>query len=128
MTSRIRHITVDSADPWAQAGFWSQVVGYPVADGDEPGDDEVLIVAPDDAGPGMLFIAVPEGKSGKNRLHVDVQPGDRTRDEEVDRLLGLGATLVADHRRPDGTGWAVLGDPEGNEFCVERSAGERPTG
>jgi predicted enzyme related to lactoylglutathione lyase len=52
-------------------------------------------------------------------------PTDRTRDEEVERLLGLGATLVADHRRPDGSGWAVLADPEGNEFCVERSAAER---
>jgi predicted enzyme related to lactoylglutathione lyase len=48
-------------------------------------------------------------------------PTDRTRDEEVERLLGIGATLVADHRRPDGQGWVVLADPEGNEFCVLRS-------
>ncbi len=61
----------------------------------------------------------------KNRLHVDLQPTDRTRDEEVARLLGIGATLYADHRRPDGKGWAVLADPEGNEFCVERSDAER---
>ena len=125
MTSHIRHITVDSADPWAQAGFWSQVVGYPVAEGDEPGDDEVLIVAPDGAGPGMLFIAVPEGRSGKNRWHLDVQPADRTRDEEVERLLGLGATLAHDRRNGPDRGWAVLADPEGNLFCVERSAAER---
>jgi catechol 2,3-dioxygenase-like lactoylglutathione lyase family enzyme len=126
MTAHIRHITVDSADPWAQAGFWSQVVGYPVAEGDEPGDDEVLIVAPDTAGPGMLFISVPEGRSGKNRWHLDVQPADRTRDEEVERLLGIGATTHEDHRNADGTGWVTMADPEGNLFCVERSAAERP--
>jgi predicted enzyme related to lactoylglutathione lyase len=125
MTSHIRHITVDSADPWAQAAFWSQVVGYPVADGDEPGDDEVLIVAPDGAGPGMLFIAVPEGRSGKNRWHLDVQPAERTRDEEVERLLGIGATTHEDHREPDGTGWVTMADPEGNLFCVERGVAER---
>jgi hypothetical protein len=61
----------------------------------------------------------------KNRVHLDVAPTGTTRDEEVSRLLDLGATLVDDQRRPDGTGWAVLGDPEGNEFCVERSAAER---
>ena len=43
----------------------------------------------------------------------------------MERLLGIGATLVADHRRPDGTGWVVLADPEGHEFCVERSAADR---
>jgi predicted enzyme related to lactoylglutathione lyase len=122
MSADIRHITFDSADPWAQAAFWSQVTGYPVADGDEPGDDEVLLEAP--AGPGVLFVRVPDAKTVKNRVHLDVQPSDRTRDEEVERLLGLGATLVDDRRRPDG-GWAVLADPEGNEFCVERSAAER---
>jgi len=56
-----------------------------------------------------------------------VRPTDRTRDDEVTRLLELGATLIDDRRNPDGTGWAVLGDPEGNEFCVERSAAERST-
>jgi hypothetical protein len=75
--------------------------------------------------PCLLFIQVPESKSVKNRAHLDLMPTDRSRDEEVDRLLGLGGTLFADHRRPDGTGWAVLADPEGNEFCVERSAAER---
>ncbi len=68
---------------------------------------------------------MPEPKSVKNRVHLDLMPIDHSRDEEVERLLALGATLVADHRRPDGTGWAVLTDPESNEFCVERSAAER---
>ncbi|GAB1692485.1 hypothetical protein KRM28CT15_42880 [Krasilnikovia sp. M28-CT-15] len=57
--------------------------------------------------------------------HVDVKPTDRTRDEEVTRLLNASARLVSDQRRSDGTGWAVLADPEGNEFCVERSDDER---
>jgi hypothetical protein len=70
----------------------------------------------------------PEPKSQKNRIHFDLQPQDRTREEEVERLLALGATLVDDRRRSDGTGWAVLADPEGNEFCVERGAGERAAG
>jgi predicted enzyme related to lactoylglutathione lyase len=60
----------------------------------------------------------------KNRLHLCLQP-DIPRDEEVERLLGLGATLADDRRNADGTGWAVLTDPEGNEFCVLRSAAER---
>jgi predicted enzyme related to lactoylglutathione lyase len=68
---------------------------------------------------------VPEGKIAKNRMHLDLIPTTRSRDEEVERLLGIGATLVEDHRKPDGTGWVTLADPEGNEFCVERSAAER---
>jgi len=68
---------------------------------------------------------VPEPKTVKNRVHLDLMPDDRTRDEEVERLLGIGAALVADHRKPDGGGWVVLADPGGNEFCVERSAAER---
>jgi predicted enzyme related to lactoylglutathione lyase len=72
-----------------------------------------------------FFQDVPEGKSVKNRIHLDVQPVDRTRDEEVEWLVGIGASIVADHRQPDGTGWVVMADPEGNEFCVERSAAER---
>jgi hypothetical protein len=68
---------------------------------------------------------VPEGKVVKNRMHLDLLPTARTRDEEVTRLLGIGATLVEDHRAADGAGWVTLADPEGNEFCVERSLKER---
>ena len=120
MTSAIRHVTIDSADAYALGSFWSQVLGQPLHDDDKPGDPEALI-----AGAGLLFVTVPERKSVKNRVHFDLQPQDRSRDEEVDRVLALGATLVDDRRNPDGTGWAVLADPEGNEFCVERSAAER---
>ncbi|WP_037672202.1 VOC family protein [Streptomyces griseus] len=120
MTSAIRHTTIDCADAYALATFWSQVLGQPLHEDDQPGDEEALI-----EGAGLLFVTVPERKTVKNRVHVDLQPQDRTRDEEVDRLLALGATLFSDQRRPDGTGWVTLADPEGNEFCVERSAGER---
>ncbi|MFF9346258.1 VOC family protein [Streptomyces sp. NPDC014734] len=122
MTSHVRHITIDCADAYELGGFWSRVVDAPLSDEDAPGDPEVLVEAP---GTALLFITVPEPKRAKNRVHLDIQPQDRTRDEEVERLLGLGAALVADHRRPDGRGWATLADPEGNEFCVECGAAER---
>jgi predicted enzyme related to lactoylglutathione lyase len=122
MTSLIRHITVDCADAYRLATFWSKALEAPLGPDDHPGDPEALVDAP---GVGVLFIQVPEPKSLKNRLHLDLQPQDRPRDEEVERLLKIGAVLVDDRRNPDGTGWAVLADPEGNEFCVERSAAER---
>ncbi|MDT0482593.1 VOC family protein [Streptomyces doebereineriae] len=120
MTSTIRHVTIDCADAYAVAEFWSQALGQPLHEQDRPGDEEALI---EDAG--LLFVTVPETKTVKNRLHFDLQPQDRTRDEEVARLLTLGATLIDDQRTGDGMGWVVLADPEGNEFCVERSAAER---
>jgi len=61
----------------------------------------------------------------KNRVHLDLQPSERTRDEEVAWLQTIGAVVYDDQRRADGTGWVVMRDPEGNEFCVERSAAER---
>ena len=129
MTARPRNVTFDCADPYAQAKFWSQVTGFQgdPEDPNLPEDQEAILLGPD-GHPNLLFIKVPEGKTVKNRVHLDLMPTDRTRDEEVDRLLGLGATLVADHRRSDGSGWAVLADPEGNELCVERSAAERAAG
>ncbi len=73
----------------------------------------------------VLFIEVPEGKQVKNRVHFDLVPSDRTRDEEIERVLALGATSLDDRRQADGTGWLVLADPEGNEFCILRSDSER---
>ncbi|MFD9866754.1 VOC family protein [Streptomyces niveus] len=122
MTSRVRHVTIDCADAYRLATFWADVLGAKVSDEDEPGDDEALVAAD---GITLLFVEVPEGKAAKNRIHVDLEPQDRTREEEVERLLSLGATLMSDHRRADGLGWATLTDIEGNEFCVERSKGER---
>lgn len=59
------------------------------------------------------------------RIHLDLAPSDRSRDHEVDRVLGLGATLVVDRRNADGTGWVALADPAGNQFCIVRSDEER---
>ncbi|WP_030569508.1 VOC family protein [Streptomyces aureocirculatus] len=123
MTTLVRHITFDCSDAYELASFWVRVLEGTLADDDAPGDPEALVSTPD--GPTLLFVTVPDKKTVKNRVHFDLQPQDRTRDEEVERVLALGATLVGDHRVPDGRGWVTLADPEGNEFCVERSAGER---
>jgi predicted enzyme related to lactoylglutathione lyase len=120
----LRHVTIDCAEPYELATFWSRVTGWPVSGEDAPGDPEVLIEAPAPV-PGFLFIRVPEGKTAKNRVHFDWMPTERTRDAEVERVLALGATLHEDHRTDDGLGWVTLLDPEGNEFCVERSRAER---
>lgn len=120
----LRHVTIDCTDAYELAQFWSAVTGWPLSSEDAPGDPEALLQAPAPL-PGMLFIRVPESKTVKNRIHFDLMPTERTRDEEVERLLTLGAKLYEDHRRPDGLGWVTLLDPEGNEFCVERSTGER---
>ncbi|MDT0320179.1 VOC family protein [Streptomyces millisiae] len=122
MSASIRHITFDCADPYALATFWARVLDGSLADDARPGDPYALVTT---ATGGLLFIRVEEPKAAKNRVHLDLQPEDRTRDEEVERLLALGATLQGDHRRPDGTGWVTLTDPEGNELCVERSPAER---
>lgn len=122
MTSFIENISVDCADPYRLCLFWSEVLDLPVHPDNEPDDDEVGIPLPDCGE--LLFLRVPEPKTTKNRMHLCLRP-DHRRDDEVDRVLRLGASMVADRRNADGTGWAVLGDPEGNEFCVLRSAAER---
>ncbi|WP_394436028.1 VOC family protein [Streptomyces sp. SGAir0957] len=122
MTSLIRHVTIDCADPYTLGTFWAGVLGGTLSDEDHPGDPEALVESP---AAHLLLIRVDDPRTVKNRVHLDLQPQDVTRDEEVERLLALGATLHEDHRRPDGRGWVTLRDPEGNEFCVERSAAER---
>ncbi|MET9499247.1 VOC family protein [Streptomyces sp. NPDC006552] len=122
MTSVIRHVTLDCADPYTLAGFWAEVLGGTLADDDNPGDPEATVAS---AAVQLLFVRVDDARKVKNRVHLDLQPQDVTREEEVERLLALGATLHEDHRRADGRGWVTLLDPEGNEFCVERSAAER---
>ncbi|MER6448930.1 VOC family protein [Streptomyces venezuelae] len=122
----VRHITFDALDPYRVAEFWSAVTGFTMHPDDVEGDDEVLLEPGRPGVPGLLFIRVPDAKSVKNRVHLDIQPPTGTRDETVERLIGLGAKLVDDRRDADGVmGWVVLADPEGNELCIERSAGER---
>ena len=115
MVSRFTELCIDSANPRSLAAFWAQVLDWRVQA--EEGDDEIELVNPDGSKPTLLFVTVPEGKTVKNRLHIDVNPQDRDQAEEVERLLGLGATL-ADVGQGNDVSWVVMADPEGNEFCV----------
>ncbi len=126
MTARISHTSIDSTDAYAQSVWWAGVLGFAEDpdDPNRPGHEECMIFSPDGR-TRVLFIEVPEKKQVKNRIHFDLVPADGTRDEETDRLLGLGATVVDDLRKTHG--WVVLADPEGNEFCVLRSEAERAT-
>ena len=129
MASRVSHTTIDCSDAYALSEWWKQVLDYTDVPGDpnEPGHEECMILHPA-TGHRLLFIEVPDRKTVKNRVHLDLAPTDQRRDDEVERVRGLGATEVADHRRPDGTGWVTFADPEGNEFCVLRSDEERAGG
>ncbi|MFE0690273.1 VOC family protein [Streptomyces sp. JH002] len=122
MVSIVENVAIDCANAYELAEFWSKVTGYPQHAEDGPGAEETQVLLP--SGPLLHFNQVPEPKTVKNRIHLCLRP-DTSREEETARLLDLGATLVADHRRPDGTGWVILADPEGNEFCVLRSASQR---
>jgi predicted enzyme related to lactoylglutathione lyase len=107
----IRHITVDCGDALAVATFWAAALDLPL----DGGDAENASIGRDVDGRGWLFFQVPEGKSAKNRMRVDLESEDRAAD--VARLLGLGASIVDEHDEWK-TRWTVLQDPEGNEFCV----------
>jgi hypothetical protein len=125
VVSRVPHTTFDCRDAYELSDWWKTVVGYTDMpdDPNEPGDEECMIVDPH-SGHRLLFIETPDEKRTKNRVHLDLVPTDRTRDQEVDRLLAHGARAVADRRR-GAEGWVVMADPEGNEFCVLRSEAER---
>ncbi|OLE21789.1 MAG: glyoxalase [Catenulispora sp. 13_1_20CM_3_70_7] len=125
MTSKFTELCIDCADPDELARFWCAVLGYEVRDTEE---GVVTIGSPDvpEGGnrpgpvpPVLTFARVPEGKSIKNRLHLDLNATDREQDEEVRRLLDLGARHVDVGQ--GGQSWVVLADPEGNEFCVLRA-------
>ena len=122
MVSILQNVAIDCADAYELARFWSAVTGRPVHPESEPGDEETVVLSAE--GPVLHFNQVPEPKEIKNRIHLCLRP-ETTRELEVERLLGLGATFVGDHREPDGSGWAVLADPEGNEFCVLRGDSDR---
>ncbi len=122
MTSKFTELAIDCEDPEALARFWCAVLGYEVQDQD---DDGIMIgspavsegkVRPGPVPPALTFVTVPEHKTVKNRVHIDVNPTDHDRDEEVERLVGLGAIRVDVGQEE--VSWVVLADPEGNEFCV----------
>ncbi len=126
MASRISHTTFDCRNAYELSAFWASVLGFTDLPGDpnEPGHEECMIIDPEGE-QRLLFIEVPEAKQVKNRAHLDLVPTDRTRDEEIERVTALGARPIDDLRREDGSGWLVLADPEGNEFCILRSDAER---
>jgi hypothetical protein len=136
MTSRFSELVIDAHEPRTLADFWCGVLGYHILE-EQPdlvaiGDPD-LPAEPNDAlieawkarlragvaAPTLVFVTVPEGKEIKNRVHIDVSPVDSTHEEEVERVLALGARRV-DIGQGD-VRWEVLADPEGNEFCVLRS-------
>jgi hypothetical protein len=118
MASKWYTIVVDCIDPAAQARFWAEVLGYQII---YSAPDEVVAAKDENTYPGLVFVPVPEGKSVKNRLHIDLNPDDQQ--AEVERLTGLGARQI-DIGQGEVT-WVVMADPEGNEFCVLR-AREQP--
>ena len=121
MNFRIENISVDSTSPFETAQFWAEVLGWQIA---EDGDDDEIALQPvpgspeDGVLPDILFLRVPETKTVKNRLHLDLRPADQA--AEVARLESLGATRVDIGQGGDVT-WVVMADPEGNEFCILRA-------
>ena len=111
MGLRFSEILIDAVDFRALASWWSGVLGWPAEDTE---DGDVALRAPEGAGPDWLFLAVPEAKVVKNRIHFDFTPDDQ--DAEVARVIALGARHV-DIGQGDES-WVVLADPEGNEFCI----------
>jgi predicted enzyme related to lactoylglutathione lyase len=115
--SSIANITIDCADARAQAMFWAAVTGWAAKETDAtPGHVEYALAPPAPGMPRMYFTTVPESKTIKNRVHLDLHPpGDQQ--AEVERLTALGARVLPD--QPPDVGWIVMADPEGNEFCLE---------
>jgi glyoxalase superfamily protein len=115
MTSRIAVVAIDAGDPHVLAEFWCQVLGWSITEE----SDGVVSIGPDGggAGIGIDFPPVPEAKTVKNRLHLDLRADGSSQAEEVERLIALGARR-ADVGQPADASWEVLADPEDNEFCV----------
>lgn len=126
MTLRWYSVVVDCHDIAAQARWWAETLDWRIEYED---DEEVVIVPPhavdnsrtipfEEQNPGLVFVTVPEGKTVKNRLHIDLAPaGDDDQGSQVALLVSRGATTVDIGQGADVT-WVVLADPEGNEFCV----------
>ena len=113
MTSRFSVLCLDAVDPERVADFWCRVLGWQVVERDEDG----IGIAGDGPGPRIDVLAVPERKTLKNRLHLDLRADGTSTQAELDRLLALGAVRVDVGQGPD-VSWVVLADPEGNEFCL----------
>lgn len=115
MSLSVHSVTFDCHNPAELARFWGDALNREVSV-----EEYGAVVAPfDGRGPRLLFLAVPEGKAVKNRVHLDLSPDGATREAEVERLVGLGAQVVEIFEEPVGA-WTVMLDPEGNEFCIEQ--------
>ncbi len=112
MMSSIRAISFDCADQRRVTEFWAAVLGYVL-------DEHEALVAPDGRGPALDFQPVAEGKTVKNRVHLDLTPHGPMQ-AEVDRLISLGARRLTHIGNGPEHGFTVMQDPEGNEFCVEQ--------
>ncbi len=127
MTSFISHTTIDCRNAYELSEWWKPVLGYVDIEDDPnlPGHEECPIRDPD-SGHQLLFIEVPDEELPGKRIHLDLRPRERSRDDEVSWLLTYGAEQVADHRGiyGPGSGWVTFADPEGNQFCILRSKAE----
>jgi hypothetical protein len=128
-------VSFDAADPRGLGQFWITALGY-IEQPPPPGFDTweaaleafgvdtsdpnraYAIVDPDGQGPRFFFQKVPEGKTAKNRMHLDVNVGAEAMKAKADELVSLGGTYVREHEEPSGH-WIVMLDPEGNEFCLQ---------
>jgi predicted enzyme related to lactoylglutathione lyase len=116
MPVALHHIVVDTHDLPKLAQFWAQALGWNVLS-ERPAE---IVIGPDVNAPvGMCFMPVADPKTVKNRLHLDITTSAEDRDQEIERLLALGARRV-DIGQTGRESWTVLADPEGNEFCVIR--------
>jgi predicted enzyme related to lactoylglutathione lyase len=111
---RLYHLAVDAHDPQSLARFWAAVLDHRIL---YETAHEVIVGADEHSYPGLCFVPVPERKTVKNRLHIDLDPDDY--EAEVERVIGLGARRVDVGQGADAR-WVVLADPEGNEFCILR--------
>jgi catechol 2,3-dioxygenase-like lactoylglutathione lyase family enzyme len=115
MVSRLLAVTVDCRDAERCAAFWCAALGTEVEERWRDAHDVEYVQIGTGEGTPLLFQPVPEDRSGKNRLHLDLAPAQGTQEAEVERLVELGARRLSD---PPEHPWVVLADPEGNEFCV----------
>ena len=116
MPVRLHHIVIDAHDLPKLARFWTQALGWQVLSERER---EIVIGTDENAPVGICFMPVTDQKIVKNRVHLDITTEAQDRDQEIDRLLGLGAQRV-DVGQTGKESWTVMADPEGNEFCVIR--------
>ena len=111
---KLGNVTFDCENPARVADVWGAALGYNV---EKHSEDFAVASNPDGSRPYLLFIKVPEARTVKNRVHVDL--GADNREAEIERLIGLGAMRGDTHKMPEfGITWTVLQDPEGNELCV----------